>query len=178
MNEQNFPSLHYTAPGTDLMLGLADGHAWKGGASTSRNGITCTQIFPLRNLHTPHADRVNGTVRASKPLVHRGTLIDGIEVRFEEGKIVEAKADIGEEVFLQLIDTDEGARKLGEVAGTSLVSISASGLLFYNTLYDENASCHIALGQCYSKCFKEISVKTQKPLLLLVEILPTFMLTG
>ena len=63
---------------------------------------------------TPHADRVNGTVRASKPLVHRGTLIDGIEVRFEEGKIVEAKADIGEEVFLQLIDTDEGARKLGE----------------------------------------------------------------
>jgi aminopeptidase len=89
-------------------------------------------------------------------LVHRGTLIDGIEVRFEEGKIVEARADIGEEVFLQLIDTDEGARKLGEVALVPHSSpISSSGLLFYNTLYDENASCHIALGQCYSKCFRE-----------------------
>ena len=95
-------------------------------------------------------------MRASKPLVHRGTLIDGIEVRFEEGKIVEARADIGEEVFLQLIDTDEGARKLGEVALVPHSSpISSSGLLFYNTLYDENASCHIALGQCYSKCFRE-----------------------
>ena len=156
MNEQNFHSLHYTAPGTDLVLGLADGHAWKGGASTSRNGITCTPNIPTEEVFTtPHADRVNGTVRASKPLVYRGTLIDGIEVRFEEGKIVEAKADIGEEVFLKLIDTDEGARKLGEVALVPHSSpISSSGLLFYNTLYDENASCHIALGQCYSKCFK------------------------
>ena len=157
MNEQNFHSLHYTAPGTDLILGLADGHAWKGGASTSRNGITCTPNIPTEEVFTtPHADRVNGTVRASKPLVHRGTLIDGIEVRFEDGKIVEASADVGQEVFLQLIDTDEGARKLGEVALVPHSSpISSSGLLFYNTLYDENASCHIALGQCYSKCFRE-----------------------
>ena len=161
MNEQNFHSLHYTSPGTDLMLGLADGHAWKGGASTSRNGITCTPNIPTEEVFTtPHADRVNGIVRASKPLVYRGTLIDGIEVRFEEGKIVEAKADIGEEVFLKLLDTDEGARRLGEVALVPHSSpISSSGLLFYNTLYDENASCHIALGQCYSKCFKdEISI--------------------
>ena len=157
MNEQNFHSLHYTSPGTDLMLGLADGHAWKGGASTSRNGITCTPNIPTEEVFTtPHADRVNGIVRASKPLVYRGTLIDGIEVRFEEGKIVEAKADIGEEVFLKLLDTDEGARRLGEVALVPHSSpISSSGLLFYNTLYDENASCHIALGQCYSKCFKD-----------------------
>ena len=157
MNEQNFHSLHYTSPYTDLMLGLADGHAWKGGASTSRNGITCTPNIPTEEVFTtPHADRVNGIVRASKPLVYRGTLIDGIEVRFEEGKIVEAKADIGEEVFLKLLDTDEGARRLGEVALVPHSSpISSSGLLFYNTLYDENASCHIALGQCYSKCFKD-----------------------
>ena len=157
MNEQNFHSLHYTSPDTDLMLGLADGHAWKGGASTSRNGITCTPNIPTEEVFTtPHADRVNGIVRASKPLVYRGTLIDGIEVRFEEGKIVEAKADIGEEVFLKLLDTDEGARRLGEVALVPHSSpISSSGLLFYNTLYDENASCHIALGQCYSKCFKD-----------------------
>lgn len=156
LNEQDFHSLHYTAPGTNLTLGLADGHEWKGGASTSRNGITCTPNIPTEEVFTtPHAERVDGTVRASKPLVHRGTLIDGIEVRFEAGRIVEAKADIGEEVFLQLIDTDEGARRLGEVALVPNSSpISASGLLFYNTLYDENASCHIALGQCYSKCFR------------------------
>ncbi|MBT6874442.1 MAG: aminopeptidase, partial [Euryarchaeota archaeon] len=81
--------------------------------------------------------------------------IDGIEVRFEAVKIVEAKASKGEEVFLQLLDTDEGASRLGEVALVPHSSpISQSGLLFYNTLYDENAACHIALGQCYSKCFK------------------------
>jgi len=156
LNEQNFHSLHYKAPGTDFTLGLADGHEWKGGASTSLNGISCTPNIPTEEVFTtPHAHRAEGTVRASKPLVHMGTLIDGIEVRFEEGRIVEAKAEVGEEVFLRLIETDEGASRLGEVALVPHSSpISKSGLLFYNTLYDENASCHIALGQCYSKCFK------------------------
>ena len=157
LNEQNFHSLHYKAPGTDFTLGLADGHEWKGGASTSLNGITCTPNIPTEEVFTtPHAKRAEGTVRASKPLVHMGTLIDGIEVRFEEGRIVEARAEVGEEVFLKLIETDEGASRLGEVALVPHSSpISESGLLFYNTLYDENASCHIALGQCYSKCFRE-----------------------
>jgi aminopeptidase len=156
LNEQNFHSLHYKAPGTDFTLGLADGHEWKGGASTSLNGISCTPNIPTEEVFTtPHAHRAEGTVRASKPLVHMGTLIDGIEVRFEEGRIVEAKAEVGEEVFLRLLETDEGASRLGEVALVPHSSpISKSGLLFYNTLYDENASCHIALGQCYSKCFK------------------------
>ncbi len=157
LNEQCFHYLHYKGPGTDLIIGLGDGHEWKGGASVSRNGIVCTPNIPTEEVFTtPHAKRVNGVVRASKPLVHRGTLIDGIEVRFEAGDIVDAKADIGEAVFLKLIDTDEGARRLGEVALVPHSSpISASGLLFYNTLYDENASCHIALGQCYAKCFKD-----------------------
>ncbi len=156
LNEQNFHSLHYKAPGTDFTLGLADGHEWKGGASTSLNGISCTPNIPTEEVFTtPHSLRAEGTVRASKPLVHMGNLIDGIEVRFEEGRIVEATADVGEEVFLRLIETDEGASRLGEVALVPHSSpISESGLLFYNTLYDENASCHIALGQCYSKCFK------------------------
>ncbi len=156
LNGQDFHSLHYTAPGTDLTIGLADGHEWKGGASTATNGITCTPNIPTEEVFTtPHGQRVDGIVRATKPLVHQGTLINGIEVRFEGGKIVEAKADEGEEVFLQLLDIDEGARRLGEVALVPHSSpISASGLLFYNTLYDENASCHIALGQCYSKCFR------------------------
>ena len=103
---------------------------------------------------TPHARRVSGRVRSTKPLAHQGTLIDNIEVRFEEGRIVEAHASKGEEVLLKLIDTDDGARRLGEVALVPHSSpISKSGLLFFNTLFDENAACHIALGQCYSKCF-------------------------
>ncbi len=156
LNEKRFHSLHYKAPGTDFTLGLADGHEWKGGASTSLNGISCTPNIPTEEVFTtPHAERAEGTVRASKPLVHMGTLIDGIEVRFEGGRIVEARAEEGEEVFLKLLETDEGASRLGEVALVPHSSpISESGLLFYNTLYDENASCHIALGQCYSKCFK------------------------
>ncbi len=158
LNEQSFHSLHYKAPGTDFTLGLADGHEWKGGASTSLNGISCTPNIPTEEVFTtPHAERAEGTVRASKPLVHMGTLIDGIEVRFEGGRIVEARAEEGEEVFLKLLETDEGASRLGEVALVPHSSpISESGLLFYNTLYDENASCHIALGQCSSKCFKGV----------------------
>jgi aminopeptidase len=139
------------------VIGLADGHAWKGGASMAKNGIICSPNIPTEEVFTtPHANQVDGYVKATKPLVHRGTLIDGIEVRFENGEIVEAKSSEGEEVFLQLLDTDSGSRRLGEVALVPHSSpISKSGILFFNTLYDENAACHIALGQCYSKCFRE-----------------------
>ncbi len=103
---------------------------------------------------TPHALRVDGYVTSTKPLSHQGTLIENIAVRFEDGRIVEAKASRGEEVLSKVLDTDEGARRLGEVALVPHSSpISQSGLLFYNTLFDENAASHIALGQCYSKCF-------------------------
>tara|TARA_B100001094_G_C18174820_1_gene797304 strand:- start:6 stop:1271 length:1266 start_codon:yes stop_codon:yes gene_type:complete len=157
LNEYSFSSLHYTGPGTDLTIGLADGHAWKGGASMAKNGIICSPNIPTEEVFTtPHANRVDGFVKATKPLVHRGTIIEGIEVCFEKGKIVKASASKGEEVFLQLLDTDNGSRRLGEVALVPHSSpISQSGVLFYNTLYDENAACHIALGQCYSKCFIE-----------------------
>jgi aminopeptidase len=103
---------------------------------------------------TPHSLRVEGTVSSTKPLSHQGTIIDDIRVRFEGGRIVEAKASKGEAVLNKVLDTDEGARRLGEVALVPHSSpISQSGLLFYNTLFDENAASHIALGQCYSKCF-------------------------
>jgi len=93
-------------------------------------------------------------VRSTKPLSHNGTLIENIEVRFEGGRIVEAHASRGADVLLKAMDTDEGGRRLGEVALVPNSSpISKSGILFYNTLFDENAACHIALGQCYSKCF-------------------------
>ncbi|WP_275787922.1 aminopeptidase [Pararhizobium gei] len=155
LNGERFSALHYTGPGTDLTIGLADRHEWHGGASTAKNGITCNPNIPTEEVFTtPHALRAEGYVSSTKPLSHQGTLIDNIRVRFEGGRIVEAKAGKGEEVLNKVLDTDEGARRLGEVALVPHSSpISASGILFYNTLFDENASCHIALGQCYSKCF-------------------------
>jgi aminopeptidase len=155
LNAKNFAALHFQGPGTDLTVGLADGHQWKGGASEAKNGITCNPNIPTEEVFTtPHAQRVEGHVRSTKPLAHQGTLIENIEVEFKEGRIVDAKATRGAEVLNKVIDTDEGARRLGEVALVPHSSpISKSGLLFYNTLFDENAACHIALGQCYADCF-------------------------
>jgi len=155
LNGQRFHALHYSAPGTDLTIGLADGHEWEGGASLARNGITCNANIPTEEVFTtPHCRRVSGHVVSSKPLSYQGTLIDNIRVKFEEGRIVEARASRGEEVLKKVLDTDEGARRLGEVALVPHSSpISRSGLLFFNTLFDENAASHIALGQCYSNCF-------------------------
>lgn len=155
LNGQRFHALHYSGPGTDLTIGLADGHEWVGGASTAKNGIVCNPNIPTEEVFTtPHAQRVEGRVRSTKPLSYQGTLIEDIAVRFEGGRIVEATASRGAEVLNKVLDTDEGARRLGEVALVPHSSpISASNILFYNTLFDENASCHIALGQCYSKCF-------------------------
>jgi aminopeptidase len=155
LNGQRFHALHYSGPGTDLTIGLADGHEWEGGASTAKNGITCNANIPTEEVFTtPHARRVDGHVVSSKPLSYQGSLIDDIAVRFEQGRIVEATAGRGEQVLNKVLDTDEGARRLGEVALVPHSSpISKSGLLFFNTLFDENAACHIALGQCYSKCF-------------------------
>jgi len=155
LNDQRFSALHYSGPGTDLTIGLADGHEWQGGASKAKNGVICNPNIPTEEVFTtPHAHRVEGYVSSTKPLSYQGTLIDKIKVRFEKGRIVEAHASKGEKVLQQILDTDKGARHLGEVALVPNSSpISASGLLFYNTLFDENAACHIALGQCYSKCF-------------------------
>ena len=155
LNGQRFSALHYSGPGTDLTIGLADGHEWHGGASTAKNGITCNPNIPTEEVFTtPHALRVEGHVSSTKPLSYQGTLIDQIRVNFSEGRIVEAHASRGLDVLGKVLDTDEGARRLGEVALVPHSSpISKSGLLFFNTLFDENAACHIALGQCYAKCF-------------------------
>lgn len=157
LNGNNFASLKYTGPGTDLTIGLADQHRWMGGEAEAKNGIWCNPNIPTEEVFTtPHAMRVEGTVSSTKPLSHNGTLIDDIQVRFEGGRIVDAKASKGQDVFIKMIDTDEGARRLGEVALVPHSSpISQSGILFFNTLFDENASSHIALGQCYSKCFTD-----------------------
>lgn len=156
LNEKNYAALHFRGPGTDLRVGLADGHEWNGGSTTAKNGLVCNANIPTEEVFTtPHKDRVDGTVTSTKPLSYNGTLIQDIQVRFEAGRIVESRARTGEAVLNKVLDTDEGARRLGEVALVPYSSpISQSGLLFFNTLFDENASSHIALGQAYSKCIR------------------------
>ena len=156
MNEKRYAALHFRGPGTDLRVGLADDHQWMGGGTRAGNGAYCIPNMPTEEVFTtPHKDRVDGTVTSSKPLSHQGTLIEGIAVRFEGGRVVDAKASKGQEVLQRMIDTDEGARRLGEVALVPHSSpIATSGLLFFNTLFDENAASHIALGQAYSTCVK------------------------
>ncbi len=157
LNEKRYSALKYTAPGTDFLLGLADDHLWLGGGTTAGNGLYCIPNMPTEEVFTtPHKDRADGTVTATKPLSHQGTMIEGIQVRFEKGRIVEARATRGQEVLQRLIDTDDGARRLGEVALVPHSSpIAASGMLFLNTLFDENAASHIALGQAYTSCLRD-----------------------
>lgn len=156
LNEKRYTALHFKGSGTDLRVGMADDHLWLGGGTTAGNGRYCIPNMPTEEVFsTPHKDRVDGHVTSTKPLSYQGTMIEGIQVRFEGGRVVEAKASKGEEVLNRMIDTDDGARRLGEVALVPHSSpIAHSGLLFNNTLFDENAACHIALGQAYSTCLK------------------------
>jgi aminopeptidase len=155
LNAKRFRALRFQGPGTDLRVGLADGHAWMGGASPAKNGISGNPNIPTEEVFTtPHAAMTEGVVRATKPLSYQGTLIRDIAVRFEGGRIVESSASSGASVLERMIGTDTGARQLGEVALVPNSNpIAQSGLLFFNTLFDENAASHIALGQAYSKCF-------------------------
>jgi aminopeptidase len=156
LNGKAYAALHFQGPGTDLKVGLSDGHVWLGGSTEAQNGIVCNPNIPTEEVFTtPHRGRVEGIVRSTKPLSYQGTLIQDIAVRFEDGRIVDAKARTGDEVLRNVLETDEGASRLGEVALVPFSSpISKSGLLFYNTLFDENASSHIALGQAYSSCIR------------------------
>jgi len=157
LNEKRYAALHYRGPGTDFRLGLADDHLWMGGGTTAGNGLYCIPNIPTEEVFTtPHKDRADGIVTASKPLSYQGTMIEGIRVRFEHGRIVEAHATRGQTVLEKLIGTDEGARHLGEVALVPHSSpIAHSGLIFFNTLFDENAASHIALGQAYTSCLRD-----------------------
>ena len=157
LNGKRYAALKYRGPGTDFTLGLADDHLWLGGGTTAGNGNYCIPNMPTEEVFTtPHRDRAEGTVTATKPLSHQGTMIEGIQVRFEKGRIVGAHASRGQEVLEKLIDTDDGARRLGEVALVPHSSpIAQSGQVFLNTLFDENAASHIALGQAYSSCLIE-----------------------
>ncbi|MFD1363493.1 aminopeptidase [Lentibacillus salinarum] len=151
LNRKKYQKLVFKAPGTDLEIGLPDGHIWKGGLAVSEQGTPFNPNMPTEEVFSlPHKYGVNGTVASTKPLNYGGNLIDGFTLTFKDGQVVDYQAEQGEETLKHLLDTDEGARRLGEVALVPHESpVSQSGLIFYNTLYDENASCHIALGKAY-----------------------------
>ena len=151
LNRKQYSALNYTGPGTNLTLGLPQGHLWVSGHSLSRKGVRFTANLPTEEVFTiAHKDRVDGTVRASKPLSYGGTLVEGFSLTFERGRVVRMSADRNADILQRLVDTDDGAGRLGEVALVPHGSpISHSGLLYYNTLFDENAASHVALGNAY-----------------------------
>ncbi|GGD19948.1 aminopeptidase [Pontibacillus salipaludis] len=151
LNKKQFKKLIYKSPGTDLEVELPDSHVWKGGASKSEQGTSFNANMPTEEVFTlPHKYGVNGTVSSTKPLSYGGNLIENFSLTFKEGKVVDFEAETGYETLEQLVNMDEGARRLGELAIVPHQSpISQSGVIFYNTLYDENASCHLALGKAY-----------------------------
>ncbi|WP_318616478.1 aminopeptidase [Sporosarcina sp. YIM B06819] len=156
LNNKRFHKLHYTAPGTDLTVELPEGHLWCGAGSVNEKGHTFMANMPTEEVFTvPLKTGVNGYVSSTKPLSYGGNIIDNFKITFKDGRVTDVSAEQGQEVLQRLIDTDEGAKHLGEVALVPHASpISQSGLLFYNTLFDENASNHFALGSAYAFCIE------------------------
>lgn len=167
LNELNFKYLHYTnSIGTDLMVELPENHIWMAGSEFSKSGIEFVANMPTEEIFTaPKRDGVNGKIAASRPLVEGGNIIDGFYMILKDGRITEVYAEKGEEYLKKAISIDDGASMLGEVALVQHDSpISNSGILFYNTLFDENASCHFAFGAAYP-CVKDGDKMTQDELI-------------
>ena len=143
--------------GTDLTVQLPNRHLWASGKDTTKSGIDFVANIPTEEVFSmPYKYGVDGIVYASKPLNYGGTLIENFSLTFKDGKIIDFTAETGVEALKNLINTDEGAKYLGEIALVPYDSpISNSNILFYNTLFDENASCHLAIGQAYPSCIEE-----------------------
>ena len=157
LNGMRFDSLHYTsANGTDLVVGLTDRHVWEGGAACTQDGTTFFPNIPTEEVFTsPDARRAEGRVVSALPLVHNGHVVRDFWFEFRDGRVVDYGAEQGASVIEGILGTDEGARRLGECAIISKnTPIRQSGLIFYNTLYDENASCHLALGMGFPDCYE------------------------
>lgn len=152
LNKNRFKKLHYTAPGTDLTIELPENHIWVAAGSTNVSNVPFMANMPTEEVFTvPLKTGVNGYVSSTKPLSYGGNIIDRFKLTFENGRIVEVEAEEGQEILQQLVDIDEGSHYLGEVALVPHESpISQSNILFYNTLFDENASNHLAIGSGYA----------------------------
>lgn len=157
LNEKNFKELHFQSETCDFTIGLPKDHIWVGGSIANAKGRDFVPNMPTEEVFTSNLkNSVNGWVKSTKPLSYQGNLITDFTIWFEEGKIVRYEAGSGQETLKSLIETDEGSRYIGEVALVPYDSpISNSNLVFYNTLYDENASCHLAIGNAYGMCLKD-----------------------
>lgn len=170
MNAKNFEYLHYTsANGTDLMLGLAENHVWVSSQEKAKDGVPFVANMPTEEIFTaPHKDKINGVVKSALPLSYNGQIIENFSFTFKKGKVIDFSAEKGYDVLKKLLETDAGTLSLGEAALIGKNSpIAKSGILFLNTLFDENASCHLALGKGYPTTVKggaEMTVKELKKL--------------
>lgn len=167
LNEKNFKYLYYKSEGTDLIVELPQCHIWIGGEEYTKDGVKFVANMPTEEVFTlPKRDGVNGYVTSKKPLNYGGNIIDNFKLTIKDGKIVEFIAEKGAEILKGLLDADEGARYLGEVALVGHNSpISSSGLVFFNSLFDENASCHFAFGEAYPTCLKGSDNMSKKELI-------------
>lgn len=156
LDEQNFEKLHYEAPGTDLMVYLAKDHKWVGGTSTTPQGVDYMANMPTEEIFTaPHMDKVDGTLRATKPLSFNGKLIEDMNFEFKDGKVCKFTASKNGEILEEMMKIDDGGMRLGEAAIVSNSSpIAKAEVIFNNGLYDENAACHFALGKSYAETIK------------------------
>ena len=151
LNEQQFSALHYVSPVTDITIGLPENHVWEGAGSFTPEGTEFMANMPTEEVFTaPDCRRIDGYVTSTKPLSYAGNILEDMKFTFKDGKVVEATAKKGQEVLEHLLETDAGAKSLGEVSLVPDPSpISQSGIIFFNTLFDENASDHLALGASY-----------------------------
>ena len=157
LNEQDFEYLHYeNSIGTDLYVGLADGHEWLSAKESAKDGVPFVANMPTEEVFTaPHRLKTNGVVKSALPLSYNGQIVDKFSLTFKKGKVVDFSAEKGYDILKELINTDEGTRHIGEAALIGKNSpIAEQGILFYNTLFDENASCHLALGKAYPTTLK------------------------
>lgn len=156
LNNKKYQALHYKSEGTDLTIELPNGQYWSGASSVNSKGNSFVANMPTEEVFTaPHKNGVNGTVSNTLPLSYSGNIIDDFTLTFKDGEVVDYKAGVGEEILKSILETDEGSKRLGEVALVPVDSpISNMNTLFYNTLFDENASCHIALGSAYAFCIE------------------------
>lgn len=157
LNEQDFEYLHYeNSIGTDLYVGLADGHEWLSAKESAKDGVPFVANMPTEEVFTaPHRLKTNGVVKSALPLSYNGQIVDKFSLTFKKGKVVAFSAEKGYDILKELINTDEGTRHIGEAALIGKNSpIAEQGILFYNTLFDENAICHLALGKAYPTTLK------------------------
>lgn len=166
LNEKKYKKLHYKAKGTDLTIELPEKHVWAGGGGKTEQGITFIPNMPTEEVFTlPKKDGVNGVVQSTKPLNYGGNVIENFSFTFEKGRVVDFTAEKGYETLKRLIESDDGAKHLGEIALVPHDSpISNTNLIFFNTLFDENASCHLALGSAYAFCLEGGSAMTKDEL--------------